>query len=603
MAKLNVILRNADGKILPGKRVRIWNEDTSAYILDTNDDTLVDNNNGSYVSSTDVDPCTFSAYSGDVATLIDGYDKVTHGDEGGSGGSTDTDAIHDNVDGEIIAITEKTAPAGTDSLIINDSEASNAPKHILLSKLPVNGHAHSDVFHDNVAGEIAALPKKTIPADNDSVVINDSEDSEGLKKILLANMPVNAHEHNADDMTPDGTGVWNDHRINLFSIPSLRGATPEHVIIANDGSGGVGTAGSFDGSTTKGVISDYSGLDITTMSIALWINPDSVEDRELINRDMAGGFELYLDRRRLYFDIDGSNKIDTGRDSILAGATQLVVVTIEKAGTDSVIKMYINGVLEKESTVSTILATGTGGLIIGESKDGGRNYDGIMDDIQIYNIILTDAQIVEMYNDGAGDGTADSVPTGVNFTTDTVARFQNTASNTAPNWLLHDMTFTNGSLVSPGLVGVTTGSLGVVALSWPSDITTSVWFSAQLPHTYKEGTDISFHMHMMFPTGSTGKTRWVLEYMWVNVHAGVTTTTIKEATIEPSLTPGNHDLGIIGTIDGTGKTISSNLSCRLARKGGDVLDTNPGPVYVNEADFHYQIDTLGSRQEWAKDNA
>ena len=49
--------------------------------------------------------------------------------------STDADAIHDNVASEISAITNKATPAGGDFLVIEDSAATNAKKHITVTNL------------------------------------------------------------------------------------------------------------------------------------------------------------------------------------------------------------------------------------------------------------------------------------------------------------------------------------------------------------------------------------------------------------------------------------------------------------------------------------
>lgn len=55
------------------------------------------------------------------------------------GAHTDTDAIHDNVAGEINAITEKTTPVNGDWLLIEDSAATNAKKKIQIGNLPSGG--------------------------------------------------------------------------------------------------------------------------------------------------------------------------------------------------------------------------------------------------------------------------------------------------------------------------------------------------------------------------------------------------------------------------------------------------------------------------------
>jgi hypothetical protein len=52
---------------------------------------------------------------------------------------SDEDAIHDNVAGEIAAITEKVTPVSADLLIIEDSAASNTKKKVQIGNLPSGG--------------------------------------------------------------------------------------------------------------------------------------------------------------------------------------------------------------------------------------------------------------------------------------------------------------------------------------------------------------------------------------------------------------------------------------------------------------------------------
>jgi hypothetical protein len=52
---------------------------------------------------------------------------------------TDADAIHDNIAGEIAAITEKVTPVSGDFLVIEDSAAANAKKRVQIGNLPGGG--------------------------------------------------------------------------------------------------------------------------------------------------------------------------------------------------------------------------------------------------------------------------------------------------------------------------------------------------------------------------------------------------------------------------------------------------------------------------------
>ena len=63
---------------------------------------------------------------------------------------------------------------------------------------------------------------------------------------------------------------------------------------------------------------------------------------------------------------------------------------------------------------------------------------------------------------------------------------------------------------------------------------------------------------------------------------------------------GQHLITSLGTISGTGIEISTIIVCRLYRATGDSNDTFGNEVGLLSMDFHYQIDTEGSRSEYVK---
>ncbi|NDP21333.1 MAG: hypothetical protein GZ091_09675 [Paludibacter sp.] len=136
-----------------------------------------------------------------------------------------------------------------------------------------------------------------------------------------------------------------------------------------------------------------------------------------------------------------------------------------------------------------------------------------------------------------------------------------------------------------------------------------VTFTVQLPHDYKEGSTIFPHVHWSSTAApGTQRIKWVLEYQWVNHEssfaasssssesgfalAGVTGRSV--AAYEHIITP----LG--SGISGTGKTISSVLVCRLYRDGAAADDTFTGDAFLLSTDFHYEIDSFGSRNPFVK---
>src|SRR5690606_11938478 len=63
--------------------------------------------------------------------------------------ATDGSAIHDNVSGEIAALTEKTTPANSDWLLVEDSEDSNNKKKVQVGNLP-GGTGGADILEMQV---------------------------------------------------------------------------------------------------------------------------------------------------------------------------------------------------------------------------------------------------------------------------------------------------------------------------------------------------------------------------------------------------------------------------------------------------------------------
>jgi len=133
-----------------------------------------------------------------------------------------------------------------------------------------------------------------------------------------------------------------------------------------------------------------------------------------------------------------------------------------------------------------------------------------------------------------------------------------------------------------------------------------VFFTCQLPHTYKEGTDLEAHVHWTpgdRGIAESGKTvNWALDYTWTNVNGVFDVSSNIAIPDTCSGTSDQHEIASSVTITGTSKNISSMLVCRLYRDAGDtwVGTTSGESPALLEFDLHYEIDTLGSRQEIVK---
>jgi hypothetical protein len=164
-------------------------------------------------------------------------------------------------------------------------------------------------------------------------------------------------------------------------------------------------------------------------------------------------------------------------------------------------------------------------------------------------------------------------------------------------------------IVSARTVGANAPSLEVFRdglRAWRFDNGASlkeIFLSAQLPHSYLEGSDIRLHVHWAHVEGSdNGNVVWSAEYAWAsNLEAMPASATPSSSPVAvsasqqymPIITP-------IATLTGTGKRISSLLLVRLFRDPTVAGDTSTANVYLLEADLHFQKDSVGTVNETAK---
>jgi len=129
----------------------------------------------------------------------------------------------------------------------------------------------------------------------------------------------------------------------------------------------------------------------------------------------------------------------------------------------------------------------------------------------------------------------------------------------------------------------------------------------QMPHAWNSGP-ISMHIHWV-PAATENATEviWGMEYCWKDIGSvfGDTAIVYSSGTLIPddaNITAGKHyisefaDLTPGSTADG----LSSILIGRIFRFSGDASDSYTDKVGLLYIDAHYQINSLGSTDEYSK---
>lgn len=154
-----------------------------------------------------------------------------------------------------------------------------------------------------------------------------------------------------------------------------------------------------------------------------------------------------------------------------------------------------------------------------------------------------------------------------------------------------------------GNPGYDTFKDGTLAFAFDKASDESVYLDIQIPHNYKLGTTMDAHIHWAPLDTNAGGVVWCLEYTIQDVGGTFGSTTTDCARQVGSGTAFKHQIIDIEAITGT-TAVSAILEGRLFRdadssqgKGTDDYDND---AFGLSFDLHYQIDSLGSRQELVK---
>jgi hypothetical protein len=128
---------------------------------------------------------------------------------------------------------------------------------------------------------------------------------------------------------------------------------------------------------------------------------------------------------------------------------------------------------------------------------------------------------------------------------------------------------------------------------------TEVLFTmAQLPHSWKESSDLQPHVHWQKTTSASGNVVWQLDYKWAPIgeamDSSFTTLSSSTSVTTDNDTADEHLITSFGEISAEGKQISDMLVMKLSRIGGDGDDTYGADVRLLEFDIHYKVNSRGS---------
>lgn len=125
--------------------------------------------------------------------------------------------------------------------------------------------------------------------------------------------------------------------------------------------------------------------------------------------------------------------------------------------------------------------------------------------------------------------------------------------------------------------------------------------AAQIPHTWKEGSILHPHCHIVCPNATAGNIVFGMEYTLADVDEvfGAPGAPIESAVTAVPGVAYRHFILELPDIIMTGFKVSAMFCARIYRKSG-VAGAYPNAVFMPEFDIHYQMDSFGSNYELHK---
>ncbi len=147
---------------------------------------------------------------------------------------------------------------------------------------------------------------------------------------------------------------------------------------------------------------NVTSTDMNKITISAWIRPDSFGStgwpRIVDQGNGSTGFSFYLDQNKesLKFVVYGEKTVESQRNVVNLGTWQHVAVTYDSSS--QAINFYLNGNNIGSSTYSAIPAdTSQSPFLIGmRGYDTKRNFDGMLDEVRIYNEALSASDITSL---------------------------------------------------------------------------------------------------------------------------------------------------------------------------------------------------------------
>jgi hypothetical protein len=135
------------------------------------------------------------------------------------------------------------------------------------------------------------------------------------------------------------------------------------------------------------------------ITISAWVNASTLDgsSRAIVSRGDSPSEDWYVKASgdnpgKISFSADGGTNVGLSNTTLLTGNWYHILMSAGEGRT----KLYVNGVLDSETDFSGVIPT-EGDLGIGNNPSGGTGWHGLIDDVRLYNKVLTDSDVFNLF--------------------------------------------------------------------------------------------------------------------------------------------------------------------------------------------------------------
>lgn len=200
----------------------------------------------------------------------------------------------------------------------------------------------------------------------------------------------------ADNATGDATKDGNYHQFQGDSTPTL----------SEDGIPAGGKAVGFFTSSSQVFIPDGAASESpTAYTLEAWVKPNAIGSQNILVRTNGNPVSAFSHQIRMTaggnfetYTYDGGGRTVTGTTTAVANNWYHVVATASNSG---FLSLFVNGVAEGTPDAVGTLWAGGDEYRVGSIAGVGTWFNGTIDELAIYDRVLSDTEILSHYNVGS----------------------------------------------------------------------------------------------------------------------------------------------------------------------------------------------------------